>query len=153
MEEDNKPSRQSTPEEANEEDNLSESTKKERARQEYPESDGERAVRNLAAHRTVATIPILNVGQPPESKVWHARLPTFLALVKTAFVATDDTTWENEIEPVMEAESSQRKNDADEVKPVHNVADEDKIRWRWTQDPLTAETVLSPSLTLAYSSY
>lgn len=107
----------------------------ERERLEYNEDYAQPAVPRT---QTTANIPIPNTGLPPESKVWHARLPNYLALVKTAFDPNDETTWEDDVSAKVD------KVQDGERKPSLPVADEDKIRWRWIKDPVTGEAVSTP---------
>lgn len=103
------------------EEQLSETEQARRQELEYPEPEGDPT---STEEKVIADISLLANPVPAQSKVWHARLPNFLALETKAF---DDATWEPPTvgEEVEDGEEGERKPP---------VPDENVIRWRWGVD-------------------
>ncbi|KAL8278664.1 hypothetical protein RQP46_008956 [Phenoliferia psychrophenolica] len=110
-------------------------TAEERARRtelEYGEDDNEE-MEVVKKSEAIAQVELANFGMPQASKVWHARLPNFLALQPQAF---DDVMWEPEdSEEQLPPTPSQGEGAADATAPggttKSDVPDENVIRWRW----------------------
>lgn len=129
----------STPQQAAEDEGeaLSESEQERRNQLEYPEPEGDPT---STTEETIAAITILAKPIPTQSKVWHARLPNFLALETKPF---DKATWV----PPTEAEEEDSQTAGEEGEKKAPVPDENVIRWRWGKDAQGKPVSLSvPSL-------
>lgn len=107
----------------NDQEQLSESEQARRNELEYPEPEGDPT---STEEQTIAEITILANPIPTQSKVWHARLPNFLALETKPF---EKATWVPPVE--VEEEDSQGAEEGEKKAPV---PDENVIRWRWGKD-------------------
>ena len=127
----------------NDQEQLSESEQARRNELEYPEPEGDPT---STEEQTIAEITILANPIPTQSKVWHARLPNFLALETKPF---EKATWVPPVE--VEEEDSQGAEEGEKKAPV---PDENVIRWRWGKDaqgkPVSPPPLPPPLLVLIW---
>ncbi|KAI5474423.1 RNA polymerase-associated protein LEO1 [Pseudohyphozyma bogoriensis] len=108
-------------EEDEDDEGLTAAERAERERLEYNEgSQSPQVMEGVEKQEAIAQIELANFGIPESDKVWHAKLPNFLALKPQAF---DEMMWEPE------EEEEELKENAKTVVP-----DEYVVRWRWAKD-------------------
>lgn len=80
-----------------------------------------------------ARIELGNFPLPRKRKVWHARLPNFLALEEHPF---DELMWESpEMPPPGEADETPEERASREIRETKaSLPDENVIRWQWAKD-------------------